>query len=162
MSDFLARLRKQIGNELLILPTVTASVFDDQGRMLMALHRDFGDLWAVPGGTVEPDESPAAAVVREAEEEMGVLIGVRGLIGAYGGPLFRTTYPNGDQICFVTTIYGCEVEGGTLRPDGVEVADARWVTETEALALRMPAWSRQVIPDCYAWWRASRAALTPE
>lgn len=55
----------------------TAALVRD-GRMLM-VHRHperrwYPDCWDLPGGHVEPGESPAQAVVRECAEELGVRI----------------------------------------------------------------------------------------
>ncbi|MFG1874175.1 NUDIX domain-containing protein [Sphaerisporangium sp. NPDC049003] len=161
ISEFLAGVRAKVGNDLLILPSATACVFDDQGRMLVALHKEQGDLWAPPGGIIEPDESPDDAVVREVREEIGLDIRVRGLIGAYGGPLYRASYANGDQVSFVMSVYGCAVAGGALSPDGVEIDEARWLSEPETVGLTMPGWAPAVIIDGFAWWRASRDARSP-
>lgn len=70
-SPYLARLRGQVGHELVMLPGVSACIFDEPGRVLLAHHVDSG-IWALPGGAVEPDEDPAAAVAREAREELGI------------------------------------------------------------------------------------------
>ncbi|GII83793.1 NUDIX hydrolase [Sphaerisporangium siamense] len=161
LSEYLAGLRGQVGNALLLLPSVNAFVFDDEGRLLLARHSEQGDVWSAPGGIVEPDEPPAEAVVRETREEVGLDVRIRGLIGAYGGPGFRTTYPNGDQVAHVITVYGCTAEGGTPVPDGVEIAEVRWVTEPEAAALPTPSWLPLVLPDCFAWWRSARQTWSP-
>lgn len=158
ISEFLAGLRSQVGNALLILPSVTACVFNGQGRLLVARHMELDGVWSVPGGIVEPDESPAEAVVREVREEVGLRIRIRGLIGAYGGPEFRSTYRNGDKVSYVMTVYGCTVDGGEITPDGVEIAEALWFTEAETTRLRLPTWGPVVVPDGFAWWRASPLA----
>jgi ADP-ribose pyrophosphatase YjhB (NUDIX family) len=67
-SPYLARLRGQVAHELVMLPGVSAYVFDAAGRVLLAHHVDSG-IWALPGGAVEPDEDPAAAAAREARED---------------------------------------------------------------------------------------------
>ncbi|MEV0620836.1 NUDIX domain-containing protein [Nonomuraea sp. NPDC050404] len=154
MSPFLARLREKIGNDLLMLPSVTAFVFDDEGRMLLARHGDVG-LWAAPGGGVDPDERPEDAVIREMREELGIDIEVKGLIGVYGGPEFRTLYPNGHQVAYVIAAYGCVIAPGSPEPepDGVEINDFRWVTEREVPALDTTAWTPDVAPQAFAWWR---------
>ncbi|MEV6984606.1 NUDIX domain-containing protein [Sphaerisporangium sp. NPDC051017] len=161
ISEYLAGLRSQVGTALLLLPSVNAFIFDEQGRLLLGRHSEQDDVWSAPGGTVEPDEAPLDAAVRETREEVGLDVTVRGLIGAYGGPRFRTTYPNGDQVAHVITIYGCTAEGGTAVPDGVEISEIRWVTEAEAATLASPSWLPVVLPDCFAWWRASRETWTP-
>ncbi|MEV4474438.1 NUDIX domain-containing protein [Nonomuraea salmonea] len=154
MSPFLARLREKVGTDLLMLPSVTGFVFDDAGRMLLARHGDVG-LWAAPGGGVDPDERPEAAVLRELREELGVEIEVLGLVGVYGGPEFRTVYPNGHEVGYVITGYGCRLAPGSPapRPDGVEINDCRWVAEEELSGLDTTAWTPGVLPLAYAWWR---------
>ncbi|MDF5751435.1 NUDIX domain-containing protein [Spongiactinospora sp. TRM90649] len=152
--EFLADLRAHVGNALVVLPSVCAAVFDDDGRLLFASHHQ--GIWAPPGGIIEPDEHPRDAAVREIREETGLEIEVRDLIGAYGGPEFRVVYPNGDKVSYVITVYGCWVIGGTLVPDQEEIGDARFLAENELDGLRRPAWTGIAVPDMYAWWRASR------
>lgn len=55
-----------------------AIVRDDQGRLLVCelVYKRF---WDLPGGVVDPYESPADAVVRELKEELDVDARVRGL-----------------------------------------------------------------------------------
>jgi 8-oxo-dGTP pyrophosphatase MutT (NUDIX family) len=152
MSPFLARIRDKVGSDLLVLPSAAGFVFDSDGRLLVARHGDVG-LWAAPGGGVDPDERPEDAVVRELREELGIEIGVRGLIGVYGGPDFRTVYPNGHQVAYVIAVYGCVLLSGTPEPDGVEINDVRWATEQELAGLAMTQWMPHVLPDAYTWWR---------
>ncbi|MGH7554556.1 MAG: NUDIX hydrolase [Longimicrobiales bacterium] len=44
--------------------SVTALLFDDEGRLLLVRHSS-AVLWVAPGGMIEPDEDPAAAARRE-------------------------------------------------------------------------------------------------
>jgi hypothetical protein len=46
MSPYLARLRGRVGHELIMLPGVSACVFDGAGRVLLAHHADTGYLGA--------------------------------------------------------------------------------------------------------------------
>lgn len=152
MSPFLADLRAKVGTSLLMLPSVTGCVFDERGRLLVAHHTDV-KLWATPGGGVDPDERPEESVVRELREEVGIEVEVRGLIGVYGGPEFRTVYPNGHECAYVIAAYACAVVGGTPTPDEVEISEVRFVEESELAGLSMPAWIPRVLPDVFAWWR---------
>ena len=154
MSPFLARLREIVGSELLMLPSVSGFVFDEAGRLLLARHGDVG-LWAAPGGGVDPDERPEAAVVRELREELGFEVEVRGLIGVYGGPEFRTVYPNGHQVGYVIAAYACALAPGSAgpEPDGVEINDFRWLSEQELPGYDMTPWTPGVAPQAFAWWR---------
>ncbi|RIJ49668.1 NUDIX domain-containing protein [Clavibacter lycopersici] len=57
---------------------------DAAGRILLQL-RDaiptipFPGMWAIPGGMLEPGETPLACIVREVEEELGVRIPAAGV-----------------------------------------------------------------------------------
>lgn len=153
MPEFLVGIRARVGNDLIVLPSVAACVFDEQGRMLMALHAEAEPLWAPPGGIIEPDEAPADAAIREVREEVGLDIQVHDVIGVYGGPKFRSVYPNGDQCSYVITAYGCTTRNTDARPDGIEISDVRWVTEAETARLTKPLWTSEVLPTCFAWWR---------
>jgi 8-oxo-dGTP diphosphatase len=62
-----------------------AALIDDEGRLLLGLRRDV-ELWEMPGGGVEPGESPWDAVRREVREEIGLEADVRRLIGMYSRP----------------------------------------------------------------------------
>lgn len=61
--------------------TVVAAIIQQGGRVLICQRRQddtFGLKWEFPGGKVQEGESPAAALARELEEELGV----RAQIGA--------------------------------------------------------------------------------
>jgi ADP-ribose pyrophosphatase YjhB (NUDIX family) len=63
--DFTASLpRKRVGAGVLLT--------DEDGRMLL-VEPTYKDYWEIPGGSVEADESPHAAAVREIVEELGLV-----------------------------------------------------------------------------------------
>ena len=57
-----------------MVPCVGAVVHDAAGRLLLIRrgHDPHRGLWSLPGGRVEPGESPEQAVVREVREETGL------------------------------------------------------------------------------------------
>jgi ADP-ribose pyrophosphatase YjhB (NUDIX family) len=152
-SGYVAGIRARIGNDLLVLPSVSACVFDALGALLLVRHADEG-WWALPGGAVEPDEVPADALVREVREETGLDIEPDEVIGVYGGKDFRVEYANGDQVSYVLTAYACQVIGGQPRPDGEEICELSYVTSADLEGLHMPRWAPSVLADAFAWKRA--------
>ena len=62
ISDYLRGVRAKVGHDFLLATAATGLVFDDAGRVLLARHSNAG-LWLAPGGAIDPDESPADAVV---------------------------------------------------------------------------------------------------
>ena len=65
--------------------------------------------WGLPGGYVEPNESPAETAVRETLEETALSVDVRQLVGVYT----RKPGEHGPH-CLVVHLYLCAEHGGTL------------------------------------------------
>jgi ADP-ribose pyrophosphatase YjhB (NUDIX family) len=148
ISPYIRELRERVGTMRLLLPSVSAHVFDADGRMLLV--RQHGGLWSTPGGLVEPDELPADAVVRETWEETGLHVRPERVVGVFGGPDFVIRYPHGDEAQYVIAAFSCAVVGGALRPDLDEIDDARFWSPEEAAALPLAAWLRSVLGLVYA------------
>lgn len=139
-------LRELVGQRLLLVPSVTAAIFDGDERMLLVrITGSSREFWTLPGGLLEPDEVPVDAVVREVREETGLDVTVGQVVGTFGGPEFRHTYANGDQASYVMTVWHCHVTGGVPRVDGDEIAELRWCTRDEASSLPGGAWLPDVV-----------------
>ncbi|HEY3813792.1 MAG TPA: NUDIX domain-containing protein [Caulobacteraceae bacterium] len=65
---------------------VFASLFDDDGRIVLVRQTYRGQCWAQPGGRLEPGEAPLDGVLREIFEETGYRAEVTGFIGASASP----------------------------------------------------------------------------
>jgi ADP-ribose pyrophosphatase YjhB (NUDIX family) len=94
--------------------------------------------WMIPGGFVERNETIDSAVRREVWEETGVRAEVVGLIGARSRVIGRE---NSVYLMFLM-----QASSEETRADGVEVAEARYVTLAEMQALpRVRALSKMVV-----------------
>jgi len=65
---------------------VSCFVFDHDGNvLLLKRHRDDwgGGLWAVPAGSIEQGESPDLALLREIEEETGLMLPTAEYLGTH-------------------------------------------------------------------------------
>jgi ADP-ribose pyrophosphatase YjhB (NUDIX family) len=133
----------------LLLPSVSAHIFDAAGRLLLVRQRESG-VWSTPGGLVEPDERPADTVVRETWEETGLLVVPECVLAVYGGPEFVVRYPHGDEAQYVVVAFGCAVSGGALRPDAEETAAVQYWAAADAATLPLAPWLRAVLPAVYA------------
>jgi 8-oxo-dGTP diphosphatase len=61
------------------MPLVVAAVLEREGKVLIAQRAHPPELrgrWEFPGGKVEPGETPEVALVRELEEEFGIIVRV--------------------------------------------------------------------------------------
>ena len=99
---------------MMIRPGVAAVIFD--GDRVLLQRRDDTLRWGLPGGGVEPGESVTCAIVREVREETGLDVEPLRLIGVYSDPVHHQvmTYPDGNVIHYVSTVFECAVRGGTL------------------------------------------------
>jgi len=129
ISNYIAALRKKIGNDLLLLPSVGAVIFDDQRRVLLQQAVDDGK-WYAPGGAVDPGEDPADAVAREMLEETGLIVEPVRILNAYASCEF--TYTNGHKCQYVGVTFICRVVGGALKIADDESIELRFF-DTNAL-----------------------------
>ena len=159
MADYVQHLREVVGGEeLLQIPSAAVALRDDDGRVLLARHAE-GNVWVLPGGAIEPAETPADAAVREMFEETGLLVRLTGLIGVFGGTDFVVTYRSGHRTSYVMSLFEAEVAGGRIRPDSTEVLELRFVTERDAEHLEKAPWLAEVLTVVFQRHRS--AAFRP-
>ena len=106
ISPYIKNLRAKIGNDLLLVPGVTAVVINERDDVLLQLRRDT-DTWAPPSGGVEPGETVAQCAIREVLEETGVEVIPLAIVALLSGDKYNVTYANGDQLATVTTVFRC-------------------------------------------------------
>lgn len=87
-----------------VVPSVTAVVRDDAGRLLL-IHKTDNDLWALPGGGHDIGERIGDTAVREVAEETGIDVEVDSIVGLYTDPEHVLAYDDGEvrqqfSICF--------------------------------------------------------------
>ena len=143
MSAYKRQLRALVGHDLLQTPGVAALIHDDSGRLLLQRRGD--GYWGLPGGELEPDETPADAIRREIWEEMGVLAEPLRLHGVFSGPEWRIIHANGDEDANLDLVFVCRLASETFHFDGDEVLDAAYLTLDEALALPLYPSDRHVL-----------------
>ena len=94
------------------------AVIVHEGRVVLVRRREapLAGEWSLPGGGVEVGETLAQAVVREMREETGLDVEPVRLIGVYSDPANHQviTYPDGNVIHYVSTVFECAVRGGAL------------------------------------------------
>ena len=136
------------------MPSVANAVFDDDDRLLLLRHLHSG-LWGMPGGAMEPGETPASAATRELSEETGLACEPYALIGVTGGPDHIVRYPNGDRTAYVTTIFAVRWDGTEVQPDGTEVDEALWVSGDDVGKIETDVLTRENIQLIFDWYAAT-------
>lgn len=116
-----------------LLIVVAAALIDEDGRTLVQQRpagKAMAGLWEFPGGKVEAGESPEAALVRELEEELGLVVELRDL-----DPAGFASEPLGDRHLLLM-LYECRRWEGT--PFALEASDLKWASIAELRDLPMP------------------------
>ena len=75
---FDASLRSSMGLDILLV--AACALIDADGRVLLAKRppgRPLAGLWEFPGGKVEKGETPEAALIRELEEELAIVVPIK-------------------------------------------------------------------------------------
>lgn len=105
-----------------------ALITDEAGRVLL-VEPTYKSYWDLPGGIVEADESPWAAMQREVKEELGLIV--------EAGRLLVVDYiPSRGQLddAFRFVFDGGEISADTaIQLDDAELRSWAWCTEPEML-----------------------------
>ena len=124
----------------LLLPVVAAALVDLEGRVLLQQRpegKSLAGLWEFPGGKIEPGETPEAALIRELEEELAIVVPHACL-----APATFASAPLGERhlllLLYITRKW-------TGVPRALEATALRWVRPNEMHALPMPPADRPLI-----------------
>lgn len=118
------------GNCLIV---VAAALVDSDGRLLVQQRPEgkaMAGLWEFPGGKVEPDELPEAALIRELREELGIDVEKACL-----APACFASEALGERH-MILLVYICRKWRGI--PQALEAPAIRWVRPVELHNLEMP------------------------
>jgi 8-oxo-dGTP pyrophosphatase MutT (NUDIX family) len=148
---FVLELREKIGHDPLPLPGVTGVVLDDVGRVLLGRRSDNGR-WSLITGCLEPGEQPAVGLVREIEEETGVIAVVERLVSVSSLPLMECA--NGDLVHWLDLTFRCRAVGGDARVNDDESVEVGWFDLHDLPDLRVR--EHQCIADALASGEAAR------
>ena len=145
-SGYVDRLRRLVGHQTLLLPSVTLLPRDPAGRLLLVREADSG-AWGTIGGAVELGESPREAAVREAREEAGVEVAVGAILAAVGGREYEVEYASGDRCAYVAVVFEAEVVSGSATADGEETTAAGWFDVSELAELELNPFARALFAE---------------
>ncbi len=99
---------------------VVAALIWNGGKFLICqrpAHKTRGLLWEFVGGKVEPNETKRQALIRECEEELGVIISA--------GDIFTEVTHDYPDITVHLTLFNSRIESGT--PQKLEHNDIKWI-----------------------------------
>ena len=94
----------------------------DEVLLIKRKNYPFAGHWALPGGFIDPGETPEQAAIRELEEETGLVVNKVNYVGEYKKPYRDPRMENAWSFAFTLTVPHKE----TLNP-GDDASAARWV-----------------------------------
>ena len=119
---------------------IAVAVVEHDGRFLIGRRPEgvaLAGLWEFPGGKIEAGESVEAAAVREALEEVGIVLKPAGRLEP-----IEHRYP--DRSVRLHPVI-CEWVSGDPEPISKAVTQTRWVAADRLLALGMPGVNAEIV-----------------
>lgn len=119
---------------------VAAALVDRDGRVLVQQRPEgtaMAGLWEFPGGKIEPGETPEAALIRELDEELGIVVDHACL-----APACFASEPLGDRHLLLL-VYALRKWQGV--PVAQHATALRWMRPVELYGLDMPPADRPLI-----------------
>ncbi|SHI29843.1 NUDIX hydrolase [Pseudobutyrivibrio xylanivorans] len=123
--DYIGKLRKYVGHDLLIGVGCGVLIENDKGQVLLQKRSDTGE-WCVPGGALDAYETYEQAAKRELFEEVGIHVDNLRLFGLYSGEDRIITYPNKDVVYSLSVIFITDTYTGTISDEDSEVLEHRF------------------------------------
>ena len=122
------------------------ALIDADGRVLLAQRpegKSMAGLWEFPGGKVEQDETPEAALIRELQEELG--------IDTWESCLAPLTFASHSYSDFhlLMPLFACRKWQGT--PTSIEGQTLKWVRPNALKDYAMPPADIPLIPILRDW-----------
>jgi 8-oxo-dGTP diphosphatase len=130
-----------------MIEVVAGLILDDAGRLLACRRPEGKHLagkWEFPGGKLEPGEDPAAALVRELEEELAIHV-------EPGAALTPVVWDYGRGPIRLHPIV-CRIRSGQPHPH--EHSEIRWCGRDALAALD---WAEADVPILTEWQETSGA-----
>jgi mutator protein MutT len=136
-------------NKAYRFPISVKGIVSQNGKVV--LLKNERDEWELPGGKLELGEAPEVCVVREIEEEIGLVAKTGPLLDAWVYHIFE-----GVDVLILT--YGCYTTPFSQITDSPEHKAVEFFTFEEIPSLRMPEGYKQSIQAWEAYLRRSQTA----
>ena len=139
----------RVGRNGTIRVGCSAVIFDKDREKILLTRREDNNQWCLPSGGMEPGESASEACIREVEEETGLQVAIKRLIGVYTTPHELVVYQDGNKIQLVALCFEAEIVGGELRLS-CETTEYGYFSYPEVQALDLLLNHAQRITDAYS------------
>jgi 8-oxo-dGTP diphosphatase len=118
---------------VLVVAGVVVETRDGGPRVLLTQRKKgahLEGLWELPGGKIDPDEDPRAALVRELREELGIDVEV-------GAPVEVTSWRYPEKRVLLL-FFEATRTSSSAEPRAIDVADLVWADRAKLDSLAFP------------------------
>jgi len=86
--SYIKDIREKIGNDWLILNACAVVIVNENNEILLQKRSD-NQMWGLPGGLIELDDTIGQCAIREVKEETNLDIEIVRFIGVFNNPFMR-------------------------------------------------------------------------
>ena|SRR3990172_5713622 len=122
--DYWQTIRHLAGKEPLIIPSAAGAI-TSEGKILLVRH-SLLKKWQIPGGVQEIGESVQQTVHREIQEELGLDLKPRALVGIYSSPCWTIEYPDGRRTQQLIFFFLMEGQIAPIKIQESEITECRF------------------------------------
>jgi 8-oxo-dGTP pyrophosphatase MutT (NUDIX family) len=117
------------------------ALFVDEQQRVLLVKPTYKSYWEIPGGYIEPGESPYTACVREVEEELGIQPPIGELLIVDWAP-----HPQqGDKLLFIFNGNRLDTQQlAAIQLQESELSEYRYVPESDISHLTIPRLARRI------------------
>ena len=130
-----------------IVTSVVAVILNDDQEVLLTQRNvpPFKGEWVMPGGKIDLGEPIVKALQREVMEEVGLQVDVEDLLD-----VFEHVTPGDENYHFIILFYLCRPRYCDIAHNQEEVAEARWVSQQDLAAYKMPEGTRFILGKVFS------------
>ncbi|MGL5435692.1 MAG: NUDIX hydrolase [Lachnospiraceae bacterium] len=122
--NYVNRIRKKIGHDLLILIGSNVIILDDDNRILLQKRKSGS--WGLLGGLLEVGETLEETAIREVYEEANLKISNLQLVHVFSGPKYYFELDNLDKVYVITSVYYTREFAGEMIADNDESLELKY------------------------------------
>lgn len=122
----------------------SAIIENKKGEILLVKSPKWNNKWTMPGGHIEPGEKIEDALLREAEEEVGLKLKSKGIV-AFGELIGSKDFHRPAHFIYFDIL--CRTDSTKIKLDNKELFEYIWVKPKKALAMDLAESYEQTIKD---------------